>query len=225
MSENPAPKPLLRLERNLPLWFCVLFLLNLFFWLASHCFPFECREISWRYNDTLGHWIRPWAVYCLLLSLLGMAIFGLSALFRRAPLWLKRTCGILCLTGIFLFLLPSNIVQLNNRLDFSPAYTLRGQAIGLAHGVELMVRPDSGGMVSVDLDNLDDYDRVNSLLPPNAPDDGRWGCGKYKIFHGGPRQLPGGGFKIEVYKVHRGLFGIRWQENSGGYRLPSSRVP
>jgi len=155
-------------------------------------------------------------------------LLGLAALVGRAakkPETASRQTVIWWwLAAVGLFFLPNTVCLLNQSLDFSRPSTLPGKVTALRadyHDLAGLIAPPRGWGRLAALLSGKDYlllRRSGAGLSDTAS------RGEYYWSHNELVQVVPP-VPIEVYKVHRGFFGIRWQENSGGYRLPSSRVP
>ena len=161
-------------------------------------------------------------VYGWLLRLYALIPLALLAgwIFYRFSPSLKTVVILLWLGAVFCFFLPGNLLFLNVKLDTSQPYELKGNITGLADSKYFIVKPDSGGSkLAVKInwwgkDNDRDREAARYSLPWQPSCLGIYYTPCLPQSQGGKGQP-----EIEVYGVHRGLFGLKWQDKGAGHRL------
>jgi len=140
------------------------------------------------------------------------AIKGILRL-RKHPLaelgvWIQS----LILFAAGLFLLPDSLILLNQKLDFSVPRDMKGRVVEIFNpgaAPAVTIEPDEGGSGYALKVSGEEYLNLKKRYTKAPPTYSLWQIENFPL---SPRP------SIVVFKVHRGLFGIKWQEKSSGYR-------
>jgi len=167
----------------------------------------------------LAWWGIVWMLYPFLFLLI---LVGALYLYFRPSV--KNLVTGLLFAGCFCCFFVFSIFYLNETLDGSPPLTVRGELTGVVNWDYYIVKPDSGG------NKLGIWIRFQKDDDSNVRVIRRYhlvglfcryvyALGDSPFRRDSKGQLP----RIEVYKVHRGFFGLKWQEyqqpNQGAYKL------
>ena len=175
------------------------------------------------YGEILRHIVRT-AWLLIALGAGGMLIWGILVLLNFSCPRLKRVCGWLFLGAVFLYFLPGSVFDLNAKLDRSPPQNLPGKIISIEDKNMAVVKLEIGGKVAVALSDEDHWrlgEKYPSLVGRSLP--GLVETYALLAKHRGGKKRPRyqGQPEIEVFEIHRGLFGLSWQEKPGYRLLPA----
>lgn len=148
-----------------------------------------------------------------------LIIVGALYLYLR-PSVKSLVVGLIFAAG-FCYFVPFGVFYLNEALDKSAPVTLSGKVAGYMDFQYYIVQPDSGGnKMAISII----WGKSGPSIPELSQRYGRFDSCQpvydfvYNRFL--PQSQGGKGQpEIEVYGVHQGFFGLKWQDKGAGYRL------
>jgi len=158
-----------------------------------------------------------WAFFALPFLLI---VVGVLYLYLRPPM--KDLVVGLVFTACVCYFFTFSIFYLNEALDNSSPFVLHGKLAGVVNFDYFIVQPDSGGnTLGIEIIRRKNFDSGIKRILSHYHLAGRYYRSIYYsgyclfICKNNIISQPG----IEVYGVHRGLFGLKWQEKGAGYKL------